>query len=141
MKNYNHTAIINLKKEIKYFINRITGFIISKDFIKWQLTLDASRVCIIDGKSYNQTLFDDEFTPYISRQQELIQETLNGRTYPQDLWIHTTNGMQIKQTYNPETNVIGGNSAYLELISYIRGNIDKIPYTNMFAKTNCTSPR
>ncbi len=98
MRYYNHTKPIKLRKTIIQYVNRIDGTFVWSYQIKWVKTQitecyydrndntnkDVTSFVyksIINGKVYTEKEFQEEFVEYISRADELVEETKKYKSY------------------------------------------------------------
>lgn len=75
MKKYNHTKGISQRKKIVNYISRVDGTVVSANNIVWRKNSFGNKLTVINSKMFTHAEFTDEFTVYISREQELINET------------------------------------------------------------------
>ena len=87
MKVYNHTKGIILKKNNIMYADRITGLIISSEHLFWYNDENThEKYCLIpvkdsyNSKRYSFKEFHEDFRPYISRFDELKNESKKFKT-------------------------------------------------------------
>lgn len=82
MRYYDHTKPIKLRKTIIQYVSRVDGTFVWNYQIKWYKSrVSGESQCIINEKLYSKKDFDDVFVEYISRADELVEETKKYKSY------------------------------------------------------------
>lgn len=127
MKYYDHTKTIKLRKTIIQYVNRVDGTFVWNYQIKWVKTQitecyydrndntnkDVKSFVyksIINNKVYTEQEFKDEFVEYISRADELVEETkkykssgVGSKPFINEIIVPNHNG----RIYNTTNSTVG----------------------------------
>lgn len=111
MKYYDHTKTIKLRKTIIQYVSRVDGTFVWNYQIKWYKSrVSSESQCIINEKLYSKKDFDDVFVEYISRADELVEETkkykssgVGSKPFINEIIVPNHNG----RIYNTTNSTVG----------------------------------